>query len=178
MNPVVPLLLSLQIVFCGDSLTKGWEHNKLFDNQEQVYVNGVNSCTTADVLKRIDAIADRKPRKVFLMIGVNEIYSPDTIIKNYKKIIRTIQKKSPYTSIYVQSILPTRVSRIDNADIVETNKRLRKMCLNFNKFVKYLDLYEAFASNDGKLGRNFTKDGVHLTRNAYSLWKKLIVSKL
>jgi lysophospholipase L1-like esterase len=178
MNPVVPLLLSLQIVFCGDSLTRGFEHYKIFDGQERVYVQGIDSSTSADVLSRIEPIAQRKPQKMFLMIGVNEIGAGQRIVENYEKMIRRVQEVSPYTKIYVQSILPTRVDRINNADIVAVNRKLSDMCKKFNTFVKYLDLYPAFVAEDGKLGPNFTEDGIHLTRNAYSLWKKLIVNQL
>lgn len=178
MNPVVPLLLSLQIVFCGDSLTRGFEHYKVFDGQERVYVQGIDSSTSADVLNRIVPIAERKPQKMFLMIGVNEIAAGQRIVDNYERIIRRVQEISPYTKIYVQSILPTRVPSIDNGDIVAVNRNLSDMCKKFNSFVKYLDLYPAFVADDGMLGPNFTEDGIHLTRNAYSLWKKLIVNQL
>jgi len=178
MHPLIPLLVSLQIVFCGDSLTKGWETTNLFNDNARIYVNGVKSCTSADVLDRISEIAKRQPQKVFLMVGVNEIDAPDRIVSNHARIIKAIQQVSPYTKIYVQSILPTRVSNIDNAVIIETNRRLRELCRKSNEFVKYIDLYDAFTADDGKLGPNFTEDGIHLTKNAYSLWKKLIVSQL
>ncbi len=97
---------------------------------------------------------------------------------NYEKIIRRVQEVSPYTKVYVQSILPTRVPSIDNGDIVAVNLKLTEMCKKFNSFVKYLDLYPAFVAEDGMLGPNFTEDGIHLTRNAYSLWKKLIVNQM
>jgi len=116
-NAALPVLLTLQIVFCGDSLTKGWEMYNLFDQQQKIYVNGVTSCTSADILKRIEPIAARKPHKLFLMIGINEIKAQNRIIDNYDKIIKKIQEISPYTIIYVQSILPTRTKTIDNADI-------------------------------------------------------------
>jgi lysophospholipase L1-like esterase len=168
----------LQIVFCGDSLTKGWEMYNLFDQPQKIYVNGVVSCTSADILKRIEPIAARKPHKLFLMIGINEIKAQNRIIDNYDKIIRKIREISPYTIIYVQSILPTRTKTIDNADIVATNTRLRELCARQNQFVHYLDIYAPFLADDGKLGPNFTEDGIHLTKNAYSLWKKLILSQM
>jgi lysophospholipase L1-like esterase len=174
----LPLLLTLQIVFCGDSITRGWEVYNLFDHSQKVYVNGVDSCTSADILGRIEPIASRKPHKVFLMIGINEIKAQNRIIDNYDKIITKIQEISPDTTIYVQSILPTRTQRIDNADIVATNARLKALCARQNRFVHYLDIYSHFLAADGKLGPNFTEDGVHLTKNAYSLWKKLILSQL
>lgn len=178
MNAALPVILALQIVFCGDSITKGWEVYNLFDQPQKVYVNGVESCTSADILKRIEPIARKKPHKLFLMIGINEITARNRIIDNYDKIIHKIQELSPYTLIYVQSILPTRRDNIDNADIVATNDRLRELCARQNRFVRYLDLYDSFLADDGKLGPNFTEDGIHLTKNGYSLWKKLIVSQM
>jgi len=177
-NAALPVLIALQIVFCGDSITKGWEVYNLFDQPQQIYVNGVESCTSADILTRIEPIAQKRPNKLFLMIGINEIKAQNRIIDNYDKIIKKIQDISPYTHIYVQSILPTRTQTIDNADIIATNKRLRELCARQNQFVRYLDLYSSFLADDGKLGPNFTEDGIHLTKNAYSLWKKLIISQM
>ncbi len=178
MNAALPVFLIMQIVFCGDSITKGWERYNLFDQPQKVFINGVNSCTSADILNRIEPIARKKPHKLFLMIGINEINAQNRIIDNYEKIIDKIQELSPYTLIYVQSILPTRRSDIDNTVILATNQRLKDLCEGRNHFVRYLDLYEAFVAHDGKLGPNFTDDGIHLTRNGYSLWKKLITSQL
>jgi len=78
------------------------------------------------------------------MIGINEIKAQNRIIDNYDKIIKKIQEISPYTIIYVQSILPTRTKTIDNADIVATNARLRELCASQNQFVHYLDIYAPF----------------------------------
>jgi lysophospholipase L1-like esterase len=177
-DAVLPVLLALQIVFCGDSITKGWETYNLFEQPQKIYINGVDSCTSADILKRIEPIAKKKPQRVFLMIGINEIKAQNRIIDNYDKIIKKIQEISPYTHIYVQSILPTRSQTIDNADIKTTNGRLKELCNRQNRFVRYLNLYDSFLADDGKLGPNFTEDGIHLTKNAYSLWKKLITSQL
>ena len=178
MDAALPLLLTLQIVFCGDSITRGWEVNNLFEQPKKVFINGVDSCTSADILKRIEPIAAKKPHKLFLMIGINEIKAQNRIIDNYDKIIRKIQELSPDTVIYVQSILPTRARHIDNADIVATNARLKDLCAHQNKRVHFLDIYAPFLADDGKLGPNFTEDGIHLTKNAYSLWKKLILSQM
>lgn len=178
MNAALPVLLAMQIVFCGDSITKGWEIYNLFDQPRKVFINGVESCTSADILKRIEPIARKKPHKLFLMIGINEISAQKRIIDNYDKIIKKIQELSPYTLIYVQSILPTRTDTIDNADVIATNDRLRELVARQNHFVRYLDLYASFLADDGKLGPNFTEDGIHLTKNGYSLWKKLIVSQM
>ena len=178
MNAALPVLLAMQIVFCGDSITKGWEIYNLFDQPRKVFINGVESCTSADILKRIEPIARKKPHKLFLMIGINEISAQKRIIDNYDKIIKKIQELSPYTLIYVQSILPTRTDTIDNADVIATNDRLKDLVARQNHFVRYLDLYDSFLADDGKLGPNFTEDGIHLTKNGYSLWKKLIVSQM
>ena len=178
MNPVLPLLLTFYTVFCGDSITRGWEVYNLFNEPQKVVVNGVDSCTSGDILARIEPIAAKKPHKIFLMIGINEIHEPDRILDNYEKIIKKIQDISPDTIIYVQSILPTRTDKIDNADIIATNGRLKELCARHNRFVHFLDLYPLFLADDGKLGPNFTEDGIHLTKNAYSLWKKRIASQM
>ena len=178
MNAALPILLAMQIVFCGDSITKGWETYNLFEQPQKIFISAVESSTSADLLQRIEPIAQKKPSKLFLMIGINEIKAADRILDNYDKILNKIQTISPYTHIYVQSILPTRSQSIDNAAIIAVNSRLRALCDRKNAFVRYLDLYDAFLADDGKLGPNFTEDGIHLTKNAYSLWKKRITNQM
>ncbi|HRN58259.1 MAG TPA: sialate O-acetylesterase, partial [Agriterribacter sp.] len=60
------------ILFVGNSITDGNEWNELFDNSKMKN-RGISGDISAGVIHRIDEIANRKPGKVFLMIGVNDL---------------------------------------------------------------------------------------------------------
>lgn len=62
------------IVFLGDSLTFRTEWSELFP--EEIVINrGIGRDTTAGVLKRLDHIIEAKPKKIFILIGVNDLKS-------------------------------------------------------------------------------------------------------
>jgi hypothetical protein len=86
-------------VWLGDSITDGCEWSELFPGKKMLN-RGISSDNTFGVLNRLYEITRRKPRKVFIMIGVNDIAKniPDTvIIKNYQRIIDTVKLHSPNT---------------------------------------------------------------------------------
>src|SRR5690348_4269946 len=96
------------IVFVGNSLTDRFPLREMFPNIP-VRNKGISGNTSQDILNRIDSIADAKPRKIFLDVGINDILrnqSVDTLFINYKRIVETIKSKSPDTKIYIQSLLP------------------------------------------------------------------------
>lgn len=169
-------LILLPVIFLGDSITKGWEANlEILDAKVDVVAKV--SAPTSYGLQELPRIIKKQPRKLFVMLGINEIDDPDNILVNLEKVIATVQSQSPKTAIVLQSILPTRVKHIDNKQVIETNRRLKDLCAKYER-VKFLDIYPYFLDNDGNLSKNFTDDGVHLTKNAYSLWRKLISDEL
>ena len=76
------------IVFVGNSISDGGEWSELFADI-RIKNRGISGDISAGVLNRIDEIADRKPKKVFVMIGTNDLSrntSTDSIFKNITKI--------------------------------------------------------------------------------------------
>lgn len=70
---------------------------------------GIGGDTTFGLLKRLDTITSGKPKRIVLMIGVNDIskgFTEKQTLKNYDKILSTIQEKSPSTKIIMTSVLP------------------------------------------------------------------------
>ena len=89
---------------------------------------------------------------------------------------------SPWTKIYVESILP--VNGVDTkakpknhwkkgAEIIETNKLLETLCEG-RKNVMYVDVYSALVDEKGMLDKQYTNDGLHLMGEGYLAWKTVI----
>lgn len=172
--------LTAQIVFFGDSITKGWELTRLRPTDSHpVKIEAEVGIATPALLAKSEAIARLYPYKLFIMAGINEIDAdPERITASYKKIIAKILEISPYTKVYVQSVLPTRQDKIPPKRIVTLNNSLKQMSNSFLGLVRYIDLYPSFLDSEGKLASSFTEDGLHLTSNGYSLWKKKLIAYL
>lgn len=68
---------------------------ELFDDLH-VKNRGITGDITAGVIHRLDEIANRKPAKVFLLIGVNDLarnVTTDSIVKNIFLIINSFTRK-------------------------------------------------------------------------------------
>ena len=158
-------------VFLGGSQTAGWKHMGLF---KDVVNKAAVSNTTAKILKGLGPVVGQKPEKVFILEGINELYSPNAaILARYREILLRINKGSPGTMIFVQSVLPV-VNRPDlsNEKIIELNSGLKALCADMQRCV-YIDLFSHFAVN-GALNESLTTDGVHLRPDGYKLWQALI----
>ena len=169
------------IIFLGNSITDGAEWTELF-NDIHVKNRGISGGITAGVIHRMDEITNRKPAKVFLLIGINDLarnITTDSIIKNILLIADYIHQQSPATTLYVQSILPvnnvygkfaTHTNKGEQIKIIDTQLKTAASGHSYT----YIDLYSSFADENGKLKANLTNDGLHLTGESYLIWKHII----
>lgn len=170
-----------EIVFLGDSITFQEDWNVLFGVSD-IANAGISGNTTDDVLARLDTAIGAKPKKLFLMIGINDFLEGKDVhyvFANYEKIISEIRTKSPDTIIYVQSVLPVDnditspvYGTVDSQKIINLNSELRTLT-DGNK-IFFVDLYPYFCGADNKLYTGYAKDGLHLNSHGYAAWKDLL----
>ena len=160
------------VVFLGDSITDYGEWHEIFTDIKVVN-RGINGDTTKGVLNRIDSVLQVKPKKVFILIGVNDLlkdeYTNEEILTRYKEIIN---KSSGKTKVYVQSILFSRGrwSRV-NPRVIQLNQELEEYCGQKN--IPYIDLNSKLTP-DGYLSKEDSLDGIHLSANGFLKWKEVI----
>lgn len=169
------------IVFLGNSITDGAEWFELLGNRKCLN-RGISGDITEGILLRLDAITKLQPKRLFIMIGVNDLargMTPDEIIVNYRKILDRVRNESPRTKVYVQSVLPVNPATglfKDHTDktprIIELNGKLRELSAEYGH--TYIDLFSLMADPDNHLPRSFSIDGLHLTYKAYKTWSDAI----
>lgn len=175
-------VLSSDIVFLGNSITDGCEWAELFNNRH-VKNRGISGDRSVWLLDRLDPIIEGHPKKLFVMIGINDLISgtpPEEVLANVARLIDRFQAESRWTKIYVQSILPVNGVDLPGYErrnayaplIVPTNKRLEALC--DEKGVTYLDVWGALADHEGKLDKRYTNDGLHLMGEGYLVWRDAI----
>lgn len=167
------------IVFLGNSITDGGEFSELFE-MENVLNRGIRSDRIDGVRKRLDQVTSGHPAKIFLLIGINDVANSrnnaSMIADKYETLVKEIREKSPETTLYIQSIMPINndfkryKSLIGREDIVkQVNSRL--IDIASENGAVFLDLWPALADpTTGKLRREFTNDGLHLTGAGYRAW--------
>ncbi len=160
------------VVFLGDSITDYGEWQEIFPDVSVVN-RGINGDTTLGILHRIDSVLQVKPKKVFILIGVNDLLrdkgSNEEILARYKQIIDQL---SGETTVYIQSILFTRGkwSKV-NPRIIQLNQALEEYSRQNN--LTYIDLNSKLAP-DGTLLRGDSWDGLHLKGQGFVKWKEII----
>ena len=166
---------SEQIVFIGNSITNMNEWWEAFGDHNVVN-RGVSGAITDEALENIEAIAAGKPKKVFIMMGTNDlgtagICTTEHVMQNVTRMVERLQKVSPDTEIYIQSILPSGHLGSGGTRTPErlkaTNTALKALCEE--RDITYIDLWDDL--QDIATGANdFSYDKLHLTANAYKVW--------
>ena len=171
-----------EVVWMGDSITDGAEWSELFPGLRTLN-RGISSDNTFGMLYRIGEVAKRKPVKLFLLIGINDIarnIPNEVILRNYVKLIDSIQIQSPNTKILIQTILPTNnvFTQFKNhqnktEQIAEVNSSLKIICQQ--RGLQLVDLFTAMSDADGKLDKRYPNDGLHLNGAGYQRWKQFLL---
>ncbi len=169
------------IVMLGNSLTDGCEFNELLGNS-RIKNRGIVGDIVQGLIDRIDPIIKGKPKKLFIMSGVNDIshdVSADSIARVTEKLIMMVKQGSPKTKIYLQSLLPFnndvrewKLLKGRDHVVVEANVLLEQVARR--QGVTWINLYPLFADENGLLRADLTNDGLHLMGKGYLIWRDAI----
>lgn len=167
------------IVFLGNSITEqgGSWRDKL--DLRIAKNRGIAGYTTEGILARLGELFYYKPEKIFILIGINDLFhpsmTPESISENIIEIVSQIHQYSPDTEIFVQSVLPTTTeSLIEN--IISVNTILKNNTSQYP--YQFINLYDEFVLVDGKMDLSLSYDGVHLNDAGYEVWIQNITNKL
>ena len=170
------------LVFIGDSITKGWGGNGKEIWQKRYAplgaVNlGIGGDTTRQILWRLGhgALDGAKPKVIVLMIGVNNIFtatgSNEDIARGVEEILKQIQVKCPEAKILLLGILPLG-NAAQNARVQDINGILGKFQ---GGAIRFLDMNGKFQDAAGKILPDlYSPDQVHLAKGGYEVWEELM----
>tara|TARA_R110002126_G_scaffold291752_1_gene456837 strand:+ start:10560 stop:11291 length:732 start_codon:yes stop_codon:yes gene_type:complete len=167
------------IVFIGNSITEQGENWAEKVNNPKAKNRGIAGDTTDGILARLNEITFYKPEKVFLLIGINDLFhNPDAVEKiheNILKIVDEVYTKSPNTQIFVQTVLPTTTENLI-PKIKDLNAALKSSA--FEEPFTFINLHQRFVLLDGKMNMDFSTDGVHLNEKGYEIWSEIIKNSM
>ncbi|HMJ69025.1 MAG TPA: GDSL-type esterase/lipase family protein [Cyclobacteriaceae bacterium] len=169
------------IIFLGNSIIEYANWRKLLGDSSVVN-RGIAADNTFGVLRRLDDVVARKPRKLFIEIGINDVAQSipaDIIVENILAIVKRVHAESPGTRFFVISLLPTNddvkneyPDAFNKNHISESiNNKLRRLAID--KAFTYVDVNKRIRDELGKLNRALASpDGLHLNEEGYRAFVK------
>lgn len=156
------------VLFLGDSITEGGLFSEWFPDHV-VSNRGIGGDTAEGILHRLDSALGGPPSTVFLLIGTNDLageQTPEDIATRTAMIVDRIREAAPEARVFLQSVMPRQLEFRDR--IIDLNRRYAEIAEE--KSVTYLDLWPAFATDEGGLIAEYTYDELHLTGEGYRAW--------
>jgi lysophospholipase L1-like esterase len=156
------------MVFVGDSITANGRWQEWFP-YSVVRVEAAAGDTTDRLVERLPTIIELQPQVVILLIGANDFgggRSVEYVVRSIEYFLAHLRAEVPGVRLLLQSILPRGREYAD--DIRDANRHLRQYAQTLHG--QYLDLWPAFAMDDGELSTEYTDDRLHLTEAGYQAW--------
>jgi len=162
-----------RVVFLGDSITEGGLWDELFPGAAAIN-RGIGGDTTQDILDRLDQVIALAPKRLFLMIGINDLnrgLGPEVAIANYARLFDRFDKELKDTEIFLQSVLPVNDAwpSTDNTNVPALNAALKREA--DARGYTFVDLVPAFSDTNGQLRTELSNDGIHLVGAGYATWR-------
>lgn len=156
------------IAFLGDSLTAAGDWEAWFPDRT-VHNLGVAGDTTDMVVARLPQVVELKPESIALLVGTNDLgmrKSVEHLVRNIEYLLVSLRRDLPGVRMLVQSIMPR--GREFAAQVQDANRHLRQFSPSVN--AQYLDLWPAFAQDDGEIDPALSDDRLHLNAAGYEAW--------
>lgn len=179
----------IDVYFAGDSITRrsrttdypallaNWNHNFFGWNAADF---GWGGDTVQNILWRLHhgELEGVHPRVIVLLAGTNNLGNrpasearEDEVVLGIKAVLRTMRELAPDATIIVMGIFPRNDGPRPTAvmpSIRRINERIAKMA--DGKTVRYLNINDRLADEDGKLLEGMTVDRLHLSLKGYQIW--------
>jgi Lysophospholipase L1 and related esterases len=154
-------------VFLGDSITKGLSAYHILDEAKVYAEVGIG---TKKAKELVDLAAKQNPKRIFIMIGINDVgsYTTGQFANYYSSLINSVKTKCPNAKIYVQTILPV------SGQATQKNPSLSNSRINeFNSAILQISKNEnvGFINTSALVNENFyARDGIHYKPTFYPNW--------
>ena len=162
------------VVMIGDSLTEDGLWSEIFP-RAKIANRGIGGDRTIDILQRMEPIFAVKPKKAFILVGLNDFaygVGVDQVFSNYLQIVQQLQQRG--IKVFIQSTL--ECSKSSCGSQMEKVRALNQKLEGFAKanHIVYIDLNKQLSTNESGLLREYTSDGSHMLGSGYKVWASLI----
>ena len=187
------------VVFVGDSISEGLHYYEIANDVlgKAQFLTSVSLGSTnalweisdrsvhprynGQKMKIEDAIPLTGAKKVYIMLGMNDIISVgvDQSIRNFTTLCDKILQKAPSVQFYVESVTP-RTNQgaksddgpLNNKSITAYNKKLAALCQTRGWY--FVNVAEVMFDNTGYLNKSYCSDpngmGMHFANAGCKVW--------
>lgn len=172
------------IVMLGNSLTAGTNWSELL-GRHSVVGRGIPGDVLTGYLARIDYVFMLKPKIVFILGGLNDIYAwtpVEEIYANYIKLVEELKAQN-ITPVIQSTTYASKDYAKEWGGTPEINLGRNKEVDKLNKLlfdyagrnnIDYIDINSKMSARDNYLRPELTWDGVHLKAEGYRIWAREI----
>lgn len=174
-----------RVVFMGNSITEGWVSNRPEFFKENNYIGrGISGQTSYQFVVRFrEDVINLQPKLVVINAGTNDAaentgpYNEDITFGNIVSMVELA--KANGIKVILTSILPASEFGW-NKKITDAAERIASLNARIQAYAKankipYVDYYKEMVSGpERSLNPNYTKDGVHPTKDGYAVMETLI----
>jgi len=159
------------LIFLGDSLTDYHDWSSFGPHHNA----GIAGDTTDGILYRLHYTLDKKPKRVILMIGINDLFQGATLQEIKSNYIKIFDGLKGVDDLIILSLLPVIMepqTELINEQVIALNHFLKKASKEYD--ARFIDLYRHFIDSRNGLKESYTVDGVHLSVKGYEVWEKVL----
>lgn len=174
-----------RVVFMGNSITEGWVSNRPEFFTENNYIGrGISGQTSYQFVVRFrEDVINLQPKLVVINAGTNDAaentgpYNEDITFGNIVSMVQLAQANK--IKVILTSVLPASEFGW-NKKITDAADRIAGLNARIEAYAKankipYVDYYKEMVSGpERSLNPNYTKDGVHPTKDGYAVMETLI----
>ena len=182
-------VLAPDILFIGDSIVEYYPLQELFGASKTIVNRGIRGYQTGLLLKNLDAhLYGGAVDKIVLLIGTNDIGKDVPVneaLNNLEAIIQSIARDYPLTEIKLLSILPVNEGEEYKQTVyIRTNEKIRKWNQAYKELasaymqVEFVPVFDSLTDQAGKLKKDYTTDGLHLSVAGYQVLTKALKNYL
>jgi len=176
----------IDIYFEGDSITRRWgatDYPRLLENWKQNFFGwnagdfGWGADRVQNILWRLEngELDGVNPKIIVLLAGINNVGTVpggdekvENITRGLQAIVKVMQEKAPNAVIILTGLFPRNDNMAVIPEINKINENLAKMA--DGKKIRYINVNDKLADQDGKLHPGMTVDRLHPTPKGYQIW--------
>lgn len=173
------------ILFIGDSIVEYYPLQELFGTSKTIVNRGIRGYQTGLLLENLDAhLYGGVVDKIVLLIGTNDIGKDVPVnetLNNIEAIIQSIARDYPLTEIKLLSILPVNEGEEYKQTVyIRTNEKIQKWNQAYRELasaymqVEFVPVFDSLTDQAGKLKKDYTTDGLHLSVTGYQVLTKAL----